>query len=443
MPEWIGDAFVSDTGWTHLERLVDIGNRWAGTDGEEEAASATRDVLNEVGARDVRTEEFEIAGWQRGTSEIQAGETTQHCIALPYSPPAEVEGRLVDIGYGLPADFEAQDIEDAIVLVRSDVPPDAERYIHRTEKYYYAVEHGAAAFVYRNHVEGCLPPTGSISGHTAPDDATSDVVGEIPAVGVSDEVGARLARRFDSDTVAVSVDATIGDRTSRNVHAHLGPRTNDRVLVTSHIDAHDISEGALDNGAGTAILVHIAESLTKREEELQTGVELIAYGSEEIGMAGSEYYASKTNLEDIKAILNMDGVARERTLSLYTHGFTALEDLAERVSTQFRHPIETVSQHAPFSDQWPFAKWGVPTYLAQSKTTDGGRGWGHTYADTIDKIDPRTVREQAILLTDLTVRLADDRLSIGHKSADQVARALEEEDRAEGMKVKGDWPYVN
>jgi Zn-dependent M28 family amino/carboxypeptidase len=79
-----------------------------------------------------------------------------------------------------------------------------DRYVHRREKYYRAVEAGAAASIYVNHGEGCLPPTGSVGTEDAP-------IGSILAVGVSKEVGARLARRFKSDQVALSVDTEIFD----------------------------------------------------------------------------------------------------------------------------------------------------------------------------------------------------------------------------------------
>ena len=204
---WIGETFTSDAGWDHLERLVDLDTRMAGSDGERRAAVATRDALERVGARDARIDDFPVQGWKRGTSAIEAGGTTQDCIALPRSPSATVTGELVDLGHGLPADFEAADLAGAVVLARSDAPAHHDRYVHRREKYHYAVEHGAAAFVYRNHVPGQLPPTGSVGSADAP-------IGPIPAVGVSREVGARLARRFDGDSVTVAVEAETGDATS-------------------------------------------------------------------------------------------------------------------------------------------------------------------------------------------------------------------------------------
>jgi Zn-dependent M28 family amino/carboxypeptidase len=76
-----------------------------------------------------------------------------------------------------------------------------------------------------------------------------------------------------------------------------------------------------------------------------------------------------------------------------------------------------------------------------SETGDRGRGWGHTEADTLDKIDRRTLRESAIVLTELAVELANDDIEIDHREPEEVAVALEREDQAEGMKIIGDWPF--
>ncbi len=434
MSQWIGRTFTSDTGWEFLESIVDIGDRMAGSEGEKRSAEATRDALESVGARNARLDEFEIQGWERGTSAVRAGETTQDCIALPRSPADSADGEFVDLGYGLPSDFEENDVEGKVVMVASNVPSHYDRFIHRREKYYYAVEGGASAFVFRNHVEGCLPPTGSVG-------TEDDPIGDVPAVGVSKEIGSRLARRWEGEDVTVEVDADIHDATSQNVHAELGPETDEQVLVTSHIDAHDIAEGAMDNGAGTAMVVEMARALAEREDELDTRVHFVAFGAEEVGLVGSSYMAAESDHDTIKAIVNNDGVVRGRTLSFFTHGFEKLREAATDVADEFGHPINTIPEQGPHSDHWPFVQWGVPGYHVMSETGDEGRGWGHTFADTLDKIEVRDLREQAVLLTELTVNLASDEFEVSHKAPEEIAEALEAEDQAEGMKIIGDWPY--
>lgn len=436
MTDWIGKTFTSDNGWALLEDLVDINHRMAGSEGERRGAELTKNALKDAGARNAHLEEFDVQGWARGSSSIEAGDTTQNCIALPRSPSDTATAEFVDLGYGLPEDFQREDVEGKVVMVASNVPSHHDRFIHRREKYYYAVQGGAAAFVFRNHVEGCLPPTGSVG-------TEADPIGDIPAVGVSKEVGSRLARRFDGDEVTVAVDADIHDATSQNVHATLGPDTDQEVLVTSHIDAHDISEGAMDNGAGTAMVVELTNALAQREAELDTRIHFVAYGAEEVGLDGSGYHAEVADHDTIKAIVNNDGVVRGRTLSFFTHGFDELDEIARDVATRFDHPVTTIPEQGPHSDHWPFVKWGVPGYHVMSETGDEGRGWGHTHADTLDKLEVRDLREQAILLTELTVAVASDEFEVPHKPASEIAAALENEDQAEGMKVIGDWPYDN
>ena len=431
MTEWIGDTFTSDVGWSHLEQLVDIGNRMAGSPGERAAMEATRDALASLGARDPHIESFPIQGWVRGDSGVTVGDRRLPSIALPRSPTASVEGRLVDLGDGLPEDFN-RDLSDAVVLVSSTVPDHVDRFIHRREKYYRAVEAGAAGFVFRNHVPGQLPPTGSVGTTDAP-------IGDIPAVGVSKEVGATLRRRFAGEPTMVHVDCETPDADSGVVHADVGPDTDDAVYLTSHVDAHDVAEGALDNGAGTAMVVELTRILAARADELDTRVHLACFGAEEVGLLGSAHTAERA--DDVRAVCNLDGVCAGRTLEVALGGFDGVADAFERVSRRFDHPLTVVPEHLPHSDHWPFVAQGTPGCMVSAETGDRGRGWGHTEADTLDKLEPRTFREQAILLASVVVELARADASIEPVPSSEVAAALESQGEAAGMKLTGDWPF--
>ncbi|MEZ3144916.1 M28 family peptidase [Halobaculum sp. MBLA0143] len=430
----MGETFTSDAGWDHLETLVDIGNRMAGQSGEREALEATRDALADAGCRDARIEAFDVQGWVRGDASVETPNGPQECIALPRSPAGEATGELVDVGAGLPSAFAETDLTGKVALVSTTVPDWYDRFLHRREKYYHAVEAGAAAFVFRNHVEGCLPPTGSVGTSEAP-------IGEIPAVGVSKEVGARLARRATGDDVTVSVDCETPTATSGNATAVLGPDTDEELLVTSHADAHDIAEGAMDNGAGTATIVEIANALTRRDADLDTRVRFVAFGAEEVGLVGSTVESQRVDRDRIKAVVNADSNVFGRTLQLTTHGFDELGAAAERVADRFDHPIEVVPEHVPHSDHWPFVRHGVPGYMINGRTEGRGRGYGHTFADTFEKLEARNLREQAILLTALVADLARSEVEIERREESAIASELEAAGQAEGMKITGDWPY--
>jgi Zn-dependent M28 family amino/carboxypeptidase len=174
---------------------------------------------------------------------------------------------------------------------------------------------------------------------------------------------------------------------------------------------------------------------------LDTRVHVIAYGAEEVGLVGSAFDAAERDHDEIKAIVNNDGVVRGRTLKAITHGFDVLEDAVSAVADRLDHPIETSPKLGPHSDHWPYVQWGVPGCQMVSVTDYEGRGWGHTEADTLDKVDRRNLAEQAVLLTALTVELADLDVEIPHRDPEEMAAQLEDENLAEGMRIIGDWPY--
>ncbi len=431
---WISATYRSDPGWSLLESLVDIGSRMPGSEGERRGAEAVESAFDAIGLDPVVTS-FSIRGWFREDSAIRTAEQSHSCIALPRSPADTVSGPLVDVGYGLPEEFDTADLEGAIALVRSDVPEYHDRYIHRREKYYRAIDAGAVGFIYRNHVDGQLPPTGSVGG-------TDHPIGPVPAVGVSAEVGARLARRYASDAVTLSVNATIEETTSYNVHATLGPDTDERVLLTAHHDAHDIAEGALDNAAGAAAVLEAARALQYRESELDYGIECIVFGAEEVGLLGSSYDAANRD-HPVRAVLNSDAIVAGRDLKVHTHGSDALADAATAAADTLGYPITVTPQHNPHSDHWPYVRRGVPGVMILSDTDGTGRGWGHTAADTIDKLDRRNLQEQSLFLTEFAVQAGQEKLSVPRREQSAIAAELESQQAAEGMRYIGSWPFAD
>jgi Zn-dependent M28 family amino/carboxypeptidase len=79
--------------------------------------------------------------------------------------------------------------------------------------------------------------------------------------------------------------------------------------------------------------------------------------------------------------------------------------------------------------------------MVSAETGERGRGWGHTEADTLDKLEVRTFREQAVLLADVVVELADADADLEPLPRDRIAAALEEQGEAAGMRLTGDWPF--
>ncbi|MFB6128038.1 MAG: M28 family peptidase [Halolamina sp.] len=428
----LGRAWTDDRPWAFLTDLTAIGSRMAGSDGEAAAADRVAAAFREAGVANVRQESFEMTAWERDDSTLRVGSPVDRAfetVALPYSPPGEVVGELVDVGHGTPKEVDERDVAGKVV-VASTTTPEGSRFVHRMEKYGYAVERGASGFIFVNHVEGQLPPTGSL---TFGDEAA------VPAVGVSAETGGWL-REFAGDgaEARLAVDAETRPGESQNVVGHVGPDTDEVVLLVAHYDGHDIAEAALDNGCGIATVVAAVDVLTAVADELDHGVRVAAVGCEEVGLLGAEELAR--NPSDVRCVVNVDGAGRFRDLVAMTHSSEATAAVARELRTRTRHPVEVHERPHPFSDQWPFVRQGVPALQLHSDSEERGRGWGHTHADTRDKVDDRNVREHGMLAALAVVALADDGVRPPRLDGEALAERFREAAFETGMRAANLWP---
>ncbi|MFC4247329.1 M28 family peptidase [Natribaculum luteum] len=440
----LGRAWSDDRAWRVLTRLTELENRMGGSPGERHAAEIVGDALEAAGVTDVRTDEFAMRYWERATTEFavvdhetegggrESVERSFEAIALPYSAAGDVEGPLVDVGYGTPEEIEAADVRGAIAVASTTTPP-GQRFVHRMEKFGHAAAAGAEAFVFGNHVPGQLPPTGAVRFG---DEAA------MPGVGVSAETHDWLCEYADRGSRArLRVDATTADGSSQNVHGTVGPDTTDEILLLAHYDAHDVAEGALDNGCGVATVVAAASILAALEDDLACRVRIAGVGCEEIGLLGAEALAAAVDEADVRAVVNVDGAGRFRNLQAYSHTSEPLAEAAERVGREYGQPVVHEPDPHPFSDHWPFLRTGVPSLQLHSEPPAGGergRGWGHTAADTRDKVDPRNLREHAMLTALLVWELG--RLEVPRIDEDTLRAALQEQEYEPGMRAAGIWP---
>jgi aminopeptidase YwaD len=420
----IGEAYRFGA-WDTVAALTDIGNRMAGSEGEQAAMETLADALRDAGAREVGIERFEFPGWERGESSLSLSERRydhQHqLLALPGGPSGAVTAPVVDVGHGTPAEFEAADVAGALALASSATPEDHDRWLHRREKYSFAVEAGAAGFLFRNHVPGNLPPTGDVGERDGP--------GAIPAAGISRELGERLVRRCareDELEATLRVDCRSEQMESGNVSGRLGPDTGETVLVTAHHDAHDIAEGARDNGAGCALVVQLARMLAAVEADLETTVRFVTFGAEEVGLRGSRQFVARADLSDVRAVVNCDAVGKSRDLAVHTNGFEGLPDPFEAGADDVGVPVTIREEIAPHSDHWPFVRQGVPGVMAASSGGDD-RGWGHTHGDTLDKLDRRDLRELAVPLASAVLDIATGDPPADHVDPETIERRAEQE----------------
>ena len=88
----------------------------------------------------------------------------------------------------------------------------------------------------------------------------------------------------------------------RNLVVHLGPQTQDRIVIGAHYDVRGPYPGADDNASGTAALLELARIL--RGAQLAIGVDLAFYSNEEYGLLGSAAHAE--SVRGVRAMVSLE-----------------------------------------------------------------------------------------------------------------------------------------
>jgi hypothetical protein len=100
---------------------------------------------------------------------------------------------------------------------------------------------------------------------------------------------------------------------SANIIGNVGKNksASKEILITAHFDTYrQNNPGASDNASGVGVLLELARYFKKMENNQNCTVKFIAFGGEEIGMAGSRNYLENNtkSLEQCELLFNIDDV---------------------------------------------------------------------------------------------------------------------------------------
>ena len=420
-----------------------FGARFGGSSDEQQAASFLHEKLLEYGLVKVQTEPFAAPYWRRKNTSLKVISPTAcdiNCIALPNCPPGEIEGPLVFLGDGDPQSYvdNAERIKDAIVMVSTANPAFYHRGMHRGEKLGRALQAGAKGFIWMRGEGGGLPETGS---------ARFGRLCEVPVISVSLEHGMeimRLSKEGEPVVLHISSDNDMVDSTSYNVVGEItGSEFPEEVIVVGgHYDGHDISQGAVDNGSGIAVTWEAARALSQLQGKLKRTIRFVAFAQEEMGLLGSDAYVKEHHQEKIVFMLNLDvaggGLQGRFSLQGWSENLAWLKQLFSDMGESHVRLGDAISI---YSDMYPFAAAGFPCGSYASSTPSAGsgapRGYGHTFWDTIDKINPRAIQLDAILVARFLTRMASlEELPFKKKEAAAITAKLKERGFDEVMKYE-------
>lgn len=430
----VGDIYTSNEALHNLLALCDgLGGRFAGSAEEKLASEYIVERFSEYGLPLVEQEAVTYTGWRRGDAQLEIVDPLQQampCITLPHSPPVDLTADIVDVGNGSPAEFEARasELPGKFAFTNSvTYPPGSKRWIHRQEKYNRALLAGAAGFIFVNHYPGYGPATGSIG----PDEPGSGPAA-IPGISISMENGAYLQRLLKQHG-RVRLHLTSSDEyleaTSWNVIAELPGELEDAqvVMLGCHYDGHDIAQGAADPASGTVALMEAARVLAMYAGPLPHTIRFALWSAEEIGLIGSTQYVlgHEADLDQIRFYLNMDMAGaispKDIVLNEWPELVPPLSGYRGQMALKFGIG-QSLNAH---SDHYPFMLAGVPTGgIGSLESKTGGRGYGHTMYDTVDKVERQGMREAAALSARLALRIAAEKEWPARRRSQSAVQAI-------------------
>ena len=451
----LGDAYISDETKRLLQGLCDCGSRFAGTVSEKQAAGYLVERMKEYNLESIHLEDVEYLGWKRGKTLLEATGPEHkelECVGLPWSPGTPeggVEAELLNMGNGTVVDYELQgnQVPGKIVMTTSFTPPWM-RGQHRCEKLSRAENLKAAGFIYAKNDPGMLCETGVASWN--PPETLGRIVG-LPCVGTSKEVATYLSRLKERGKVRVRITAehTSGPATTWNILGEIkgSEKPDEVILAGGHFDGHDVAVGAVDNASGICVMLEAARLLASHRESVKRTIRFIAFAGEETGDFGSSGYVLShlDALDGFRFMFNLDGAGRAARPGVMVQGWPDALPFFKKVSQEMGQPMSVDVGFGIYSDHMPFALRGIHTasLVGGSSFTGstGSRGWGHTKADTEDKVDIRDMREASACLARLLLRTASaEELPFGRKGREEIREMLKRYGYDEVMRVLGSYP---
>ena len=440
----LGRIFSEDVIYERIKDLCLMGSRFSGTDSEKEAQDYMLHFLRSYNV-DVSEYEFEYQGWIRGdcSFEIESSKTNQEfpAISLVLAPSTNgetIEGIIIDGGGG--SETELKRIQDSIPgkLLMINSGDTEEGWLHRRIKYANSVDFGAKVFVFANHNPGQLFPTGSVR---------SNRIGEIPAVGISKETYELIKEIIKKEEV-VNCKVNVSNETPKLTSKHIiweipGEIEDEVIVIGGHYDGHDIAQGAVDNAASIATILELARLYQRFNYVPKRTLRFIAFAVEEFGVVGSTIYTNDVDLSDVVAMINLDGLVGHIPKHITCCGIEELFTQMNKLKNQMLYDPKISKNIVTASDNYPFFLKGIPNICIFGEKPDPrvGRGYGHTSADTFDKItrlDAKLSLAFAFIFID-----AFNRMEVMPKklSESEIVKILKDAKLEDQLKLLEKWPF--
>ncbi len=425
-------AMSSDYAWRQVAHLSNnIGPRLSGSLQAQKAVEYVAGELKAIGA-EVQLEKVMVPHWVRGEETAaliewpgMAANTTQKIVlcALGGSVATPPEGITTEV-------IAVHDFDELNSLGKDKVTGKIVLFTYQFDKAMAAEDHAGDAYggavTYRGDGPRAAAKLGAVAclirsvggadyrlPHTGATNYKTDAP-KIPAGAVTCEDADLIAALTAQGPVKMKLTLTpqmLPDAESFNVIGDIkgSEHPEQVVIVSGHLDSWDLGTGAIDDGAGVAVSMQVAQLVRQLKLKPKRTIRVIAWMNEENGLRGGKGYAKNHEAEVANqfAAIETDGGA-DHPLGMNIHGKKEIKDILkpaakmlEPIGAQLLAVVEGSG-----ADIEPLAKLGVPCF-APIQDNRFYFNYHHTAADTLDKIKPKDLAETAALDAVIAYALAN------------------------------------
>ena len=428
-------SFSGEKAFNHIEKLaVEIGPRQGGYKEDRLAAEYIESEFKKLGLKTWR-QEFEIKTGHATAQRLEILEPyteTVQCEAmsmLGVTGPEGVEGELFRIET-TDEEYLTPEIEGKIVVTDAVKRKNLELIAKRKPLGFIFIERHPRMLT--KHFWGNFPQ--------------GKDYGNFPSVRVSFESGLRLLKK-GAKRARVVVEAERDTKKTQNILAELpgSTRPEEIIVVGGHYDSVPGVRGASDNAGGTAMTMELARVFKKKGSKRT--LRFVAWGSEEMGLDGSNLYAKKLK-EDDKAAKEKDEDAetelgRHRLcVNLDVHGAMIGTNAANVLgTTMLSNSVKLLSRETGTvfdvkeavysSDGTPLSAVGIPS--VSFSTRSGIDIMMHSVEDTIEYLSPDALELQGRFIEEWMTRYVSEAAAFPFK------REIPEKLRDEIKKYYENW----
>jgi carboxypeptidase Q len=425
-------ALTSDYAYRQVAHLSNnIGPRLTGSAQAAKAVEYVAGELKAIGC-EVQLEKVMVPHWVRGEETAalvqfpgQAANTTQKIVLCALgpsvaTPPNGIEAEVIVV----------RNFDELKSLPREKVAGKIVLFNYPFDKQMAAEGRGGEAYgeavVYRSKGPAAAARQGAIAclirsvggadyrlPHTGETDYENGAP-KIPAGAVTAEDAdliAELVRQGPVRLKLVLTPQTLQDVESANVIADIkgSEHPEQMIVVSGHLDSWDLGTGAIDDGAGVAVSMETANVVQKLHLKPKRTIRMIAWMNEENGLAGSKQYARDHEKEWMNhfAAMETDGGA-DHPLGINIKAKPEVKKMFAPIAAILQGSgagMLNLVEHCG-ADIGPMEKAGVPAF-SPIQDSRFYFNYHHTAADTLDKIVPKELAENAAVVAVLAYALAN------------------------------------